>query len=116
MAFDYSGMAATASRLIARFGVSCTVRDITGETHNPVTGAVTGGANADTTVNAVLTEITSENYPDAVIQAGDKRAVLDGPIAVDNQLIHDSEAWKCVSVREVKPGDTSLVWFAQVRK
>jgi hypothetical protein len=117
MAFDYSPIAATASRLIAEFGQVCQVRTVTGATHNAATGVVSGGTTVNTNVNGVIVAFNKSNTPaDALIQAGDKLAILDGSIGVGNELVHDSEAWECVQVWPIKPGDTNIVWRAQVRK
>ena len=117
MAFDYAPITATASRLLAQFGQVCQVRAVTGATHTPTTGAMSGGTTVDTDVNAVIVDFTESNTPEgALIQAGDKLAILDGSITVGNELVHDAEAWECVQVWPVKPGDTSIVWRAQLRK
>lgn len=117
MAFDYDPIAATASRLIAEFGQVCQVRTVTGATHNPATGVVSGGTTVNTNVNGVIVAFNKNNTPaDALIQAGDKLAILDGSINVGDELVHDSQAWECVQVWPIKPGDTFIVWRAQVRK
>jgi len=120
MAFDYDPIAATASRLIAEFGQVCQVRTVTGATHATATGVVSGGTTVNTNVNGVIVAFNPHNTPASallqMIEAGDKLAILDGPIAVGDELVHDSEAWECIQVWPVKPGDTPIIWRAQVRK
>jgi hypothetical protein len=51
---DYQGLAITAKRLIEASGVSAIVRRHAGSTHDPVTGASTGGDWDDQMVQAVF--------------------------------------------------------------
>ena len=116
MAFDYAPMQAVASGLLARFGRSSIVRSPNVTSTDPAAGTVTTGAPVDTTVNAVLVSINEKNAPGMLIESGDKLAIMDGAIDIEDQFIQDSEIWQVVNVIEIKPGDTSLIWKAQVRR
>lgn len=116
MAFDYAPMQTIASTLLAHFGRSSTVRSPNVISTDPPAGTVTLGTPVDTTVNAVLVSINEKNAPGALIQSGDKLAIMDGAIDIEDQFIQDSEIWQVVNVIEIKPGDTSLIWKAQVRR
>ncbi len=116
MAFDYAPIVTVASALLARFGRSSTVRSPNVTATNHAAGTVTFGTPVDTTVNAVLVAINEKNAPGALIEAGDKLAIMDGAIDIEDQFLQDSELWQVVHVIEIKPGDTSLIWKAQVRR
>lgn len=113
--YDYSGIAATASRLITRFGIDVTVisKDITA--HDPVKGEVTSTPD-DVVMNGIVVTITAENLPDGQIQQGDKLLFVDGAVVLNDQLEVQGQKWQAVRVDLIQPANTPIVTRVQIRK
>ena len=119
MAFDYAPLESVAASLIADFGQSVTIRRVTCESYDPVTGITTGGTNSDTTVSAVIVGI-SKDYAAQLggnVQQGDRMALIatNEPLVSDS-LIIGSDTWAVLDVQEVNPGGTALLYKAHVRR
>lgn len=119
MAFDYSPLAAVAVSLIADFGQAATIRRVSGDTYDPVTGTTTGGTTTDTAAQAVIVGI-SKDYAAQLggsVQSGDMMALIAtyAPVQSDS-LILGADTWAILDVQEVKPGDTALLYKAHVRR
>ena len=50
----YTSMAATAAKLLKKFGMEITIKRTTGDSVNPVTGAVTAGTTTTYTPNGLV--------------------------------------------------------------
>lgn len=118
MSFDYAKMATTALRLLAKFGAPVTLVRTTGGSIDPVTGAVIAGSSANQTTTGLL-----RRYPDGLIDGtrimtGDRQAVLSNEVRplLTDRLQVAGENWSVMSIETVKPTDTTLVYFVQVRK
>lgn len=119
MAFDYAPLANAATGLIADFGQDATIRRVSGDTYDPVTGITTGGTTTDTAVRAVVVGI-SKDYAAQLggnIQAGDRMALIatNAPL-VSDALVLGSDTWAILDVQEVNPGGTALLYKAHVRR
>lgn len=116
MSFDYSGLAATASELIEKFGkASVYIRSTAVSSSDPVAGTVTAGTPVNLPVNAVEIDYNEKYQPGATIQATDRMYAIDAQPGLDDMLIIDDEQWEIVQVWPKKPGDTFIAAFAQVR-
>ncbi|GAG15236.1 unnamed protein product, partial [marine sediment metagenome] len=97
MAFDYSGIEATASRLIGHFGkASVYIRATPTSSSDPVAGTVTQGTPVDTLVNGVQTSYNEAYQPGALIQTGDRMFAVDAAPNPEDQLIINGEVWEIV--------------------
>lgn len=114
----YSGMAATASRLLARFGSPVTLSRSTGGSRDPVTGVETPGIDDSKTTVGIL-----KKYPDKLIdgtriKTGDRLLVVDAsvePLMTDRPVIGGQE-WTPVSIEAANPAGTPLVYFIHARR
>jgi len=115
----YVSMAATALKLLTKFGADVTLQRTTGEVFDPITGSVTAGSVADIVTVGLL-----RPYPDTVIDgkrilAGDKELILSSsqtPHADDRVLIA-GEAWSIQNIKAVKPDlAAAVIFLVQVRK
>lgn len=120
--FDYARTAATSRRLIARFGATLYLRRLSGETYNPVTGALTvSGTTTDHPVTGVAIQIDAA-YKTLVghenVNDGDRLYLLDDTRAplLSDSLVVASEPWSIVRVAEVNPAGTPLIYQVQVRR
>lgn len=116
MALDYTSMAAMVTRLLNENGkASVLIRATPVTSTDPAAGTVTQGAPVNTAVNAVETKYNEKWQPGATMKASDRMYALDAAPELEDMLIIDSEQWEIVQVWPIKPGDTLLAAFAQVR-
>ena len=116
MAFDYTGIVATASRLIGEFGKTTAFIRTTGiSTSDPVTGTVTQEVPVDTPVEAVQVKQNELHTPGALIEDGDLFWVLDGRANIEDELLVNSFLYNVVQVWPIVPGDTFIACRAQTR-
>ena len=114
MSYDYAPLAATAKRLLARFGRPVNLRsmeNVAGPAWSPTL------LYSDVETAAIIRPYTVQERG-ALIPAEDQLAILDGDAVptVAQKLIDGLAEFEIVSVSQSKPGDTSLVYFCQVRR
>ena len=118
-AFDYSRSAATALRLLARFGQSGYVRRPTssGPAHNP-----TAGTPANHAATFAVVDYNASEVDGSRILATDKRALLAvgtltvTPTTTDLLVEADASVYKIVRVSTIKPAGTVVMYDLQVRR
>lgn len=111
-------MSATALGLLTKFGQSITLSRETGGSIDPVTGAVTPGADASVTTTGILLK-----YPDMMIDGtrildSDRRLLISNeqiPQPSDKPLI-DSQEWAIVNIETLSPAGTDVIYELQVRR
>jgi hypothetical protein len=111
--FNYARMAATATRLIAKFGRTITQRTYTIGTYDPATGT-TSSTQVDITRTAAVLDFGQGQtlVRGTLIQGGDKRLLMDSsvpPSMQDNYQI-DATEYVTVSIGEVNPGGKSVMY------
>lgn len=119
MTFAYAKSAATALRLLTKFGQAVTLRKQTAGAYDPATGtaAIT---TSDTTGNAAVLEFSNgERYQaGTTIQEGDKKALLNA-IAVtpapNDLLIVGSATWTILSIKTLAPAGTVVLYELHLR-
>lgn len=118
-AFDYSGIQTTASTLLTSFGQAVTINRILSETYDAVTGTSSNVTTLNTAGVAVLTRIDRayKEQASGTIEDGDLMAVFDSTIEpkVADTITIGSTNYNVISVQVVKPGDTAIVYKAQIR-
>ena len=104
--FDYAKTAATADRLIKRFGTGATLRRTLndGAAYDPATGTVTVPTVVDTVCSAVVIDYDQKMIDGTLIRNGDKRVYMS-VVGVALPLAADLFVWQGVtySVMAVKP-------------
>lgn len=117
MAFDYSGLATTASELIEKFGkAQVYIRSTPVASSDPAAGTVTPGTPVDTPVNAVEVGYNETYQPGATIEATDRMFALDTLPSIKDELLIGTEYWEIVQVWPKQPGDTFIAAFVQIRR
>lgn len=120
--FDYSKSAATALRLLTKFGRDATVRKVTEGTYNTATGTVTN-TNAETTVKCVDLDFKdkgngSQYFTDNV-QANDRYALVSAgvdSIDVSDLLIIGGVTWNIINVKTLAPAGVNVLFTLHIRK
>ena len=114
----YNGLAATAARLITKFGAVGTITRTTGGSVDPVTGDTTAGTTVTYTPNTIVQKYADELIDGTRILSSDRLIILDNtiePLTTDKITIR-GEDWTIVSVSESRPAGIPLVYFVQARR
>lgn len=113
----YSSMAATASRLIDKYGQTLyLVRS--GDSADPVTGATTTGSNMNYKIKGILQTYPNNLVDGTRIKASDRLVIIDGtttPLMSDKVKL-ESQDWNIESIKTSNPAGTALINFVQVRR
>lgn len=102
-----------ASKLMARFGGTATIRRVTPGVYNPTTGTVSE-ATADTAVRGVLQDVNLREVNE-LIQAGDKRLLIaaadltSAPTTADRVLI-GSVTHQVIQVQTIEQDNTAITY------
>lgn len=118
MAFDYAKAAATALRLLTKFGRDVTLRNYTVGTYDPATGT-NSVSTSDVTVKAAVLDYGAGQMEQAgnLIQSGDKRCLVQaGTVpALEDHVIVGSKDYSILSVGEVNPAGTPVIYNLHLR-
>ena len=102
-----------ASKLMAKFGGTVTIRRVTPSTYNTTTGAITE-TTADTSVRGVLEDVNLREVNE-LIQAGDKRLtiaaadVTNAPTTTDRVLI-GGVSHQVIRVQTIEQDNTAITY------
>lgn len=114
----YTSMAATASRLLKKFGMEITIKRKTGDSINPVTGAVVAGTTTSYTPQGLVQRYRDDQIDGTRILSSDRLVIVDNtiePLTTD-EIVLSSQDWTIIDVEEVKPTTVGIVYFIQARK
>lgn len=121
----YNNLAATAARLITKFGAVGTIKRTTGGSVDPVTGDTTAGTTVTYSPNTIV-----QRYSDEIIGSSPRSGIATNILASDRLIILDDtieplttdtitirgENWKIISITESRPAGVPLVYFVQARR
>lgn len=116
-AFDYARAAATAERLIRKFGASGFIRRETpgsGPSYDPGEPTIT-----DHAAHLVLTDYANREIDGQRILATDRKALVEAssvePTTADLLITADGAILRIVSVDILRPATTTVLYVLQVR-
>lgn len=126
MADFYERMAATAIRLITRFGQSGTISDVTPGTYDSATGVTTGDTPISQTAQMILLDYSLQEsgakYNEGTqVLAGDKKILIAAqglawaPM-MTSRITADGAVWQAVNIKVSNPAGTPLVYEIHGRK
>lgn len=114
--FNYAATAATATRLLTRFGASATLKRQTTGTYDPATGTTPVTVTELATTAAVFAY--DQKYIDGtLIMQGDQRAYM-APAVLPKQgdvLAWQGKDWQVIAVKQLAPAGTPVIYEAQLR-
>ncbi len=145
MAGIYARMAATAVRLLAKFGTTATLSQTSSGSYDPVSGEVSGEETNTYTVRAVVLDYTMPRERDGVfsegtlVRAGDKKILCEPGVVVpeagdslllgdQNLLLDDRQCvddwlsvdgglpYEIIRVKTVSPAGTPVLYELQARR
>lgn len=119
-AFDYSRTAATAARLLARFGAAVTIKKVDDGTYNTATGQNVQAAPQQSTRNGALLDFPpgQANGPGGLVQGGDKRLLLEaGTFApsLEDRVVANGTEYAVKGVQQVNPAGTPVIYDIHLR-
>lgn len=116
-AFDYATLAATATRLLNRFGRAMQVKRAVPGTYDPVTGQETGASTLYANTIGAFMQITTAYAATHEVQQGDRLALIDATIAPEltDALVVGASELVIVNIESINPAGTPLAYRMQVR-
>ena len=119
MAFDYSGLLATATELIDEFGRSVSLTKKGSSATDPAK-PWEGGTATDTTsstLKAVYMEDTSYFKDDSRVRVTDRACIVDGVIepSEGDKITDSSDVFEIVAAKAIEPGDTAIAYMLALR-
>ena len=113
MQFDYSGLATTAKNLIQRFGRDVTVQSkvTSGEAWNPVVSWNSA------TAKAVNVGLDKREIDSGLVQASYIAFIVESSAVLntESRIIDGDKTLSVISVREIKPGGTAMLYRVNTR-
>ena len=115
--FDYSGLAATATRMLSRFGRAMQVKRTLPGAYDPVTGKETGCDTLYANTVGAFMKITADYTATHEVQQGDRLAMIDATVepALTDKLVVGADELAIVAIDAINPAGTSLAYRLQVR-
>lgn len=116
MSFDYPATAATATRLLQRFGAACTLKRQTPGAYNPATGTATS-TYTDYATTAAVFDYAQRYIDGTLIKQGDKQAYCAPgvePVQGD-RFTWNGATYTIVAVKPVSPAGVPVLFEAQLR-
>lgn len=120
MSFDYSVTAATADRLIERFGVAVTLTRSVPGAYDPATGAPAAATVTTQSVKAVVRDFPQAYIDGTFIRSGDRKVLvaalgITAPQAGD-VFPWDGQSLVVVESKALAPAGSAVIYTLQVRK
>lgn len=119
MSFNYPKTAATAKRLLDRFGQPVMLTRTTPGTYAPATGTATDTTATHTGIGAKL-DYAQRDIDGTLIKVGDCRVYIAPDLTVTPQtgdkITIGSETWNVITSRPLEPAGVVVLHDVQVRK
>ena len=114
--FNYPATAATANRLLQRFGAAATVKHPTGTAYDPDTGT-TVPTYASTATTAAVFDYAQKYIDGTLILQGDKQAYCAPAVAPvqGDQFDWQGVTYTVIAVKPVSPAGVPVLFEAQLR-
>lgn len=116
MTFNYTSTAATATRLLKRFGAAATLKRTVPGAYDPVTGAATPTVTSLATTAVVLA--FDQKYIDGTLILRGDQQVYFAPGVVPRQgdvLTWQALDYQVIAVKPVSPAGTVVLFEGQLR-
>ena len=111
MSYNYTGLASTAVGLINKFGRDATLRTNTlgGDEFDPTV------TTSDETIKAVFLNYNASVVDGTLIKSNDKMILTYSLVDPKNEIVDGTVKYEVISVQEVKPGVTPMIYKVQLR-
>jgi hypothetical protein len=114
----YTDLAATAARLLIKYGQSATWSHDNGDsTFNPATGVTSGGTTTAYAAKGALLDFDTSRVDGVSIKQTDKRFIMQVGAKPDisDIITIDSVAYQTINILETNPAGTPVVYEVQLR-
>lgn len=118
MTFNYAKTAATAARLLARFGGPVTLTRIAPGTYDPTTGTTAADTTTTSTGSGARFGYEQREIDGTKIRTGDQRAYLSTAVfqpRTDDRVAFSDGTFLVVTARVLKPGAVAVLYEMQLR-
>lgn len=120
IAFDYSRPAATAKRLLTRFGQVVTVKRVTPGGYDPATGATTADVTNGYSCAGEVMNYAIRDIDGTLVQRGDVRVLLAPDAAFepkpgDTVTLADTTVLTVINAQATKPAGSPVRYEVQAR-
>ena len=111
----YTRAAATAIRLIAKYGRSLTLKSEALSGASAWSPTVT---STSTTVIGVVVDYRQSDIDGTLILSGDKKIIISSSVVptAAGRIADGSLEYSIIDVKEIKPGSTAVLYVIQARK
>lgn len=115
-AFNYPATAATATRLLQKFGAACTIRHPTGSAYDPDTGT-TVPTYAETASTVAVFAYDQQYIDGTLVLQGDQLAYCAPGVepTQGDQFVWQGTTFTIVAVKPVSPAGVPVLFEAQIR-
>lgn len=112
----YDRAAATALKLLTKFGQSITLTSVTTGAYDPATG-MQATTTSTSTPKGLLTKHNARDVDGTLIMHGDKKLLLDASTAIktDDTVTVGSTVYSIAGISEINPAGTRVMWICNVR-
>jgi hypothetical protein len=114
----YTSLAATASKLLTKFGMAINIKRTTGGSISPVTGATIAGTTNVYSPNGLVQRYRDDQIDGTRILSSDRLVIVDNtiePLTTD-KITLSAQDWSIIDVKESKPSTIGIVYFIQARR
>ena len=114
----YTDLAATAARLLIKYGQSATWAHDNGDsTFNPATGVTSGGTTTAYAAKGALLEFDTNRVDGASILTTDKRFLMQvgAKPEISDVITVNSVAYQTINILETNPAGTPVIYEVQLR-
>lgn len=114
----YGNLAATALRLLTKFGQTTVFTRPTGDTFDPPAGSYSGGTTTTITGKGAAFEYEKSEVDGTIVQRGDLKVYFEAstiPPAQNDNCVIDSINYRVMDVEPLSPGGTDVLFIVQLR-
>lgn len=120
MTFDYSNIAETAVAQINDKGRDVSLVRHTDGTLNIDTDTISGDSDTTVTVRALITNFNKRDVAAGLVEVGDLQVIIAASgvtrPTTNDKITDGGLTYTIVTVSEIKPGDTAILYKLQVRR
>lgn len=108
----YNLLKKTATDMISKFGRNVVLisYENTGYDYDPIQD------ETNETIKAVVTSFRANEVDGTIIQKDDKMLITVTPLNISQKIQDGTRLYKIISVNEIKPAETSIIYKAVLRK
>ena len=114
---NYVASAATAARMMMKFGQAITLRQAVQGAYDPATGSVTQTVT-DVSRNGAVFDYGAKLVDGTLIQQGDKQLYMEPGVipSVQHRVVIGGVEYGIVTIKEINPAGVPILYELQLRK